>query len=239
MAIKINNSTTGVRVRIDYGSAISSAYSPFTMAGWFKRNTDTTGNEQAMGLYSAATSFDSGAFLGKVVAAGTWRSEPNAVDILSAASTPADATLDQWQYVAIVVIGQFTSGYAYWGTGSTLYQTTGIALASNTSRQHIVLGTYNDNSSDSFKGEIAHFRVWNAQLSQANLEAEMVSTTAVRGTGSGLLLDWGFVADATDGSGLGKNGTVSGTVTYTAGPTLGGGSSVMNIANFYNRLRAA
>ena len=133
-------------------------------------------------------------------------------------------TVGTWYKVAIV----FKAGSydAYIGTeGVTALTKTSNTMANITTNDYTGVGASQFSSTEWFNGRLANLRVWNAELTQAQLESEFQSTIPI--ITSNLLGHW-FPPTMTSGSPLAAatgvdliDGNGGGTPDYTveAGPT--------------------
>lgn len=139
-------------------------------------------------------------------------------------------TAGNWYRVAISIPstgGSTATGTLYTATeaGATS-STSGTVSAGNDADRVTIGGRGNGDTSEWWNGRVAHARMWEAALSQAEVEAEWASTTPVRT--SGLWADWPLLVhtDLTDASGNGRNLSAGSTATTTeADPPLGGSVS--------------
>lgn len=134
------------------------------------------------------------------------------------AATHADGT---WGYYAIVVSGGAWAAYWYDDTGA---RTTirASAWTGASTPNYVAIGDTNTIFGAGAQGQYRYLRMWNAALSDADLEAEFAATSAVRT--SDLRGDWPL-ADSTDDSDASGNGntlTLSGTIgTSSEEPPIG------------------
>jgi hypothetical protein len=221
MAIRLNNGGTSDYVYFDGSAAplrIVGDSVPFTMACW-ARIRGGAGNRRVISKIGSAQGFTS--------AMHALRAETSNVFQINNGSSSEDmvaVTADQWFYLVTNPTGVF-GGNGYYGTTTTLTLSSGL-LSTSAAMGHLMVGAYDASGSDAAPVEVAHLRCWQATLTKDELEDEMVSTTSVITTN--LWLAWEFVANANDGSGNGRNGTVNGsTFSYVDGPTLTAPGSVL------------
>lgn len=134
------------------------------------------------------------------------------------AATHADGT---WGYYAIVVSGGAWAAYWYDDTGA---RTTirASAWAGASTPNYVAIGDTNTIFGTGAQGQYRYLRMWNAALSDADLEAEFAATSAVRT--SDLRGDWPLAdsTDDSDSSGNGNTLTLSGTIgTSSEEPPIG------------------
>lgn len=134
------------------------------------------------------------------------------------AATHADGT---WGYYAIVVSGGAWAAYWYDDTGA---RTTirASAWTGASTPNYVAIGDTNTSFGTGAQGQYRYLRMWNAALSDADLEAEFAATSAVRT--SDLRGDWPLAdsTDDSDSSGNGNTLTLSGTIgTSSEEPPIG------------------
>lgn len=134
------------------------------------------------------------------------------------AATHADGT---WGYYAIVVSGGAWAAYWYDDTGA---RTTirASAWTGASTPNYVAIGDTNTIFGTGAQGQYRYLRMWNAALSDADLEAEFAATSAVRT--SDLRGDWPLAdsTDDSDSSGNGNTLTLSGTIgTSSEEPPIG------------------
>ena len=139
-------------------------------------------------------------------------------------------TAGNWYRVAISIPstgGSTATGTLYTATAAgATSSASGTVSAGNDADRVTIGGRGNGDTSEWWNGRVAHARMWEAALSQAEVEAEWASTTPVRT--SGLWADWPLLVhtDLTDASGNGRNLSAGSTATTTeADPPLGGSVS--------------
>lgn len=214
MAIQLNASGATTYVTYD-GTASPIAQSgdnDFGFCAWLRRDTDTGAADHCVDVWDALTgsAFGYGIIVTSADNYAQWKSGASNTNLTT-------ATVGSWIFCAYRSTGIY-DGTGYYGTSSTLTSASG-SVGTNTTLDCVGCGRYTDATSY-FKGTIAHFRVWARYApTQSEFEAEMVSATPVRT--SNLYLSWDFVADATDASGNGRTGTITGSdFSYVTGPTL-------------------
>jgi hypothetical protein len=192
----------------------------FTVAGHFRLDTD-------INVYSVAYSIEASgehlliATTGDGVTINSYLGADNSWGITYTAGV--------WRYLAFTysagtTVQRYADGTAV--TGDPLTRNFGSGAAS-------VMRVGKDSSpSQRFEGCVERLRIWNAVLSDAELDAEMASATVVRT--ANLYGDYPLTADADDISGNANHWTVNGTPDYVAGPFGGGG--VSSKPNYYARL---
>lgn len=219
MAIQLNSSAADTYVAYDGTAAPISASgaNDFTIAAWVSRETDTGTVDNVFGAFDASSGTASGRYI-------SVNASDNYIVTGATTNTLTAATLAQWTYLTYGTTGIY-DGDSRYGTSTTLTNVA-ASVGTNTTLFYLLLGRYTDGTSY-FKGKIAHFRAWKSKLTLAQLEAEMVSATPV--ITANLYLDWEFDGNANDGSGNGRNGTITGsTFAYVDGPLAGGASAVIS-----------
>lgn len=213
MAAKLNAAgTTTYFTRDASAAAISTVGSAWSMCGWIYLDTNTGSVEEVAAI---GTDPASNARIGFRI--GT---SDNIIEIVKDGDSDynlgAVSALGVWTFVAYSTPSIF-AGDGYYGTTTTVTHNGSAPVNFSSTLDFVMVGRLTGASQDFFKGRIAHLRIWQAVLSQAEFEAEMVSATAVRATNL-----WGayeFAADGNDSSGHGYNLTQNGTdLSYVAGP---------------------
>jgi hypothetical protein len=175
MALRLNNGVSDQWMHWDgNGTNIKTdGNTDWCMGGWFYWDTDAGINEYAAAIGPVTSG--AGAVHGIRVSSTT-----NLWQTTAAAQTEiTPATTGQWIYLACGATTN-ASGAAWHGTSTTLTQVSGQANSA-TAMDCIILGHNPASGNSSFRGRIAHLRVWSGVLlSTAEWEAEMVSATAVQ-----------------------------------------------------------
>jgi hypothetical protein len=134
---------------------------------------------------------------------------------------------EQWIFIAWTIAGTAAGqmhGYLARDGDGTLEVIQNTAVV--TSFTAAMLSAGNNSYSEYLDGDMAHVRVWDAELSQAEVEAEWASARAVRTTN--LHLEW-RLADNTDTNDLSvnaRNPTIGGTLESGTHPPVGSGIAV-------------
>jgi hypothetical protein len=246
MALRLNNGVSDEWAHWDgAGTNIKTdGNTDWGMGGWFYWETDAGINEYAAAIGPVVSGAGTTHALRVSSATNSWQIDA------AGTTTLLGATLGQWIYVAW---GATTSGSgrAWYGTGTTL---TEVAAQPNsgTAMDCIIFGHTPASGNSSFRGRIAYPRVFSGAMpSQADWEAEMISTTPVGGVGGALLssLFAAYLFDSSgsasaylnDVSGNGRHLTGVNTgflVNCVADPTLGGSTqsnAPRAAALYYNR----
>lgn len=127
-----------------------------------------------------------------------------------------------WMFAAVAINGGTrVSYYADEGATTLTAYSTGAWSSSSAQLSELSIGFVNY-FGDSSRGRIAHWRLWGATLSQAELEAELVSATAVRTSNLTMEYRFGNGTLTTDSSGNGRTLTVypASSPSFTADPTF-------------------
>lgn len=133
--------------------------------------------------------------------------------------------VDQWRMLAVTVNGTTaTDGKIYTRVvGGTTKVTTGAVTGGSTPTGLTLYGRSPTDANEWFNGGLAYMRIWSAVLSQAEIEAEWASATAVRS--SGLWANWPLLTDLNDISGNARHLTAGTTaLTVEDNPPIEAGS---------------
>jgi hypothetical protein len=227
VAVQLNNGVTNEYAFLyNDGTPISTgATDSWSMGLWFYRDTDRATNE-----YLALVANDA---VGVATSGSGIRI--SSADALQSTTAGAGTTIQAAQGTASWIYAAVTfgngSGTSYYGTSTTLTAGSGGGRANVAGvLDSVVIGRNVVTSpANIFSGRIAHMRLWTGALSQAEFEAEMVSTTAIKS--SGLWAAYEFpnngITFQSDSSGNGRTLALAGLTfggNYIAGPTLGGSS---------------
>jgi hypothetical protein len=174
MALQLNNGVTNELAKFDgAGSPVcAGGADAWTMAAWVYRDSGAGTSQFPLSLsadYSGGT--DMIAF--RHVAANNYT-----VYKFGDADYTLTAAAGSWIYLAFTMSASGFTGTGYHGTTTTLTSVSG-PVATTAALDSITVGCW-PSTGDPFKGRIAHIRFWEAELSEAELESEMVSATAVR-----------------------------------------------------------
>ena len=122
----------------------------------------------------------------------------------------AAMTEDVWYFVAMTING--TTGNLYRGTESSAVTNASGTVAAQASSYRVYIGSDGSSSAYPCFADIAHVRMWDAILTESELNAERTSATAVRT--SNISAEWRMVDAAgklTDSSGQSRPLTASST----------------------------
>lgn len=144
---------------------------------------------------------------------------PEYYDGTAADAGSANASTGVWYHVAVVRAGTSVKTYV---NGVIDIDTTANTINNTTT---VYLGTW-EGTSDMLDGRMAYARLWTVALSEAEIDAEMPSTTPVRT--ANLWANWPLASDLNDTSGNARHLTHGGTPSYSAQPDISGGVPVVN-----------
>ncbi len=183
MSLVVNASGDYIRRTTNLPSATT-----FTLAAWYKRVAHVEDNQVILSVNSAGTFT-----VGMTQAVDLWRVQAGS-SINSVSNGPA---LDTWYYLALTCAGTGATDTTFriWSAAGTLIETLQATGQVQTVTSVQVL---NSGFGQYTSGKAAYGRLWDAVLSQAELEAELASSTIVRTAN----INTAFGADsATDVSG--------------------------------------
>lgn len=229
MAVRFDAATD----RISLITSVPDPTTGITVAGWAHVSVDTNNNAVFIRIHASdgasttinlATDSDGLGGPGYFTGGGS---------LVSATNMAVGA----WRKVAVTCTG--TTGTLYVATPVGATEVDGGTVGGAASPTGLTFGARAHNDGDeSFNGRLAYWRLWTSVLSQAQIEAEWLSTTPV--VTANLWADWPLetAADLTDHSGNGRNLTAGSTavttedgpplatdVTGTAGANLGGSTA--------------
>lgn len=214
-----------------------------TIAGWFKRTADNNAYEVAIAIqtWNAADHWKS--WMAVLPSVETGYEDHLALgNANGGAVNPWPTTLvalDTWYYLAMVWDGdQHYLGYWYSWNGSslTLIDSTVQSAISYVNYTPTSLEIMADTDASRYlTGKCCYVRVWDAALTQAEIEAELVSSVIIRTTNINTALGpCNSSSFANDVSGNGRNWTLGAGLTTSdfdsdvpSGLTGGGGSAVI------------
>jgi hypothetical protein len=204
-------------------SEITMPSQSFTCVCWFKRTADKTGDYEAFISLRGSSHI-----LIRMDSTNSWNNlaSGSAVDLTGALPTGA------WFALAVSANASNTKVYWYNSAGTLVSSNTTGAAPTSFNADDLTLGNDNEaNESRNIEGKISLGRVWNVALSQAQIEAELASSTAV--VTSGLLAKFEDDPAAATPSWTESSLTLDG-ADYPTLPYSGGGSSVAPLAaNYY------
>lgn len=192
----------------------------FTVAGWFNIVSDRTGQwRYFIALENATTNATDWALL------GLRDNNEFGIDNRSGSGTfSSTPSVGTWFYAALYAIGNNTSDLkGIW------WNTSGVAVTTQVGGSHgaftpAVLYIGND-SYDEWNGiKFAHVKVWDAALTQTELEQEMWSVRPQRMANLNVWSPLFVHGDVNDYSGNGRNWTAGGTLSTEDGPPVSWGA---------------
>ena len=177
------------------------AVNAVTMAGWVKLGASTAGTDRVVCGIAPFASVN-GPRIAKR-SDNNWYCEFNWETTNGWSPAPAE---DVWVYVAVVSDG--TNGItAYWWNSSGTLQDTMTDAGEQTGTAFYMTVAARPQTGVGYIGKYAYWKVWDAALSQSDIEADMFSPTFVRTTNA----NCGFSDSATDIGPNGRDWTLSGT----------------------------
>lgn len=215
MAVRFDAATDAYTTSIGVGAPTGSTY---TASCWIYLTTDRNAFSGPWGLATNVSNY---------IQADT-DTDGTTLKIWSATAsfTVRALTLATWYYLAVVVNGTANcTSYISEGTAEALVTASSVAMGAPNAPQRLSIGDGFPGNGEWWNGRVAAFKLWDAALTQAEIEAERVSVGPVRG--SSLLRYHPFVvADTLDYSGNGNTLTAGGTATATeAGPPIPRGAT--------------
>lgn len=201
--------------RISFAGPMFAVGSGFTITAWAYVSVDTDANSTFARLHASSG--------GSTVA--TWAtgsdglSGPNYFTGGGSVTNSTNMAVGAWRKIAISCSG--TTGRSYVAPVGGATEVDSGAVAVGTPDGLTLGGRGPADSSEPFNGRLAYVRVWTAELSQAQIEAEWASATVVRT--ANLWANWPLTdsTNLTDQSGNGRNLTAGTTAVSTeADPPL-------------------
>jgi len=141
---------------------------------------------------------------------------------VSSQSFASNPTTGSWMFVALTSDGTTLRGY--WSHAGSAFVTASITTLSFTSVQ---LSIGNDSYNEYCDVEIENVYVYDAALTQAELEQQMYRALPVRTANLNIWSRLQISTDVTDYSGNGRNWTSGGTLASASGPPLAWGAPVL------------
>jgi hypothetical protein len=196
----------------------------FTIAGWVKFTTSSAGtNRQICGLFTNGSTSN--------CACRQWTDNNFMADAenLGNPVSPAPAD-DVWVYLALT--GAAATGsptLRWWNASGTLQATEGAAGNPSGTAIYLCVGNEGRLLDRGRVGKYAYWKVWDEELTQGQIEADMFSPTVVRTTN----FNTGFADTGTDIGPNGRNWTLTGTGTDSDTPPLASGGAIARLAAVY------
>lgn len=201
--------------RISFSGSMFAVGSGFTITAWAYVSVNT-GTFATFGRLHAS----SGSSTVATWAAGSdGLSGPSYFTGGGTVSNSTGMAVGAWRKIAISCSG--TTGKSYVNTVGGITEVDSGTVGVGTPDGITLGGRAPADSSEPFNGRLAYVRIWTAELTQSEIEAEWASTTPVRS--SGLWASWPLTdsTDLTDHSGNGRNLTAGSTAVSTeADPPL-------------------
>ncbi|MFB6937583.1 LamG-like jellyroll fold domain-containing protein [Streptomyces chartreusis] len=227
--------------RISFAGTMFAVGSGFTATAWAWVSVDTDANATIGRLHASS----GGSTIATWATGSDGLSGPNYFTGGGSVSNATNFAVGAWRKIAISCSG--TTGKSYIATVGGATEVDSGTVGVGTPDGITLGGRAPADSSERFDGRLAYVRVWSAELSQSEIEAEWASTTPVRT--SGLWADWPLTdsSDLTDHSGNGRNltagpsavsteadpplgGSVTGSATGTFGPLTGTATGVRTVS---------
>ncbi len=214
--------------RISYSGSMFAVGSGFTITAWAYVSVDTDANATFARLHASS----GGSTIATWATGSDGLSGPNYFTGGGSITNATNMAVGAWRKIAISCSG--TTGRSYVNTIGGTTEVDSGTVSVGTPDGITLGGRAPADSSEPFNGRLAYVRVWTAELTQVQIEAEWASTTPVRT--ANLWASWPLTdaTDLTDHSGNGRNlsaGTtavsteadppLSGSVTGTAAGLLG------------------
>lgn len=181
-----------------------------TVCGWFRTRVDRDDFSTYWRLSSS----------GGTVQTCAANSDGLDINLFTLSGSLADTyanSVDEWVYVAVTDNGTTVTQYAIPLDGATVSQNDTVGTGAVD--QICIGGRASGDATEWFNGNAAYVRVFADTLTEAEVEAESASTSAVLTAWA----DWPLVEDLDDDSGNARNLTVvSGEPAYEAGPNIEG-----------------
>lgn len=212
MAVRFDAATD----RISLLTTVPDPAAGITIAGWAYVSVDTNNNAVFVRLHAA----DGGSTTLNFATDSDGLGGPGYFTVGGSILASTGMAVGAWRKVAVTCTG--TSGTVYVATPGGATEVDAGTVSGAASPTGLTFGARAHNNGDeSFNGRLAYWRLWTTVLSQAQVEAEWLSTTPV--VTSNLWADWPLAsaADLTDHSGNGRDLTAGSTaVTTEDGPPL-------------------
>jgi hypothetical protein len=195
----------------------------FTISGWVKFTTSSAGTNRI--ICSIATN---GSTSGADLRQWTDNTYSAAGATLGNPVSPAPAD-DVWVYVALT--GATANGaptMRWWNASGTLQDTQAGADPGSGTGLYLCVGNEGRLLDRGRVGKYAYWKVWDEELTQGQIEADMFSPTVVRTTN----FNTGFADSATDIGPNGRNWTLSGTGTDSDTPPVDLGADLIRYNSF-------
>ncbi|MCZ4602919.1 hypothetical protein O3S80_03860 [Streptomyces sp. Lzd4kr] len=201
--------------RISFAGTMFAVGSGFTATAWAYVSVDTNANSTFARLHASS----GGGTIATWATGSDGLSGPNYFTGGGSVTNATNMAVGEWRKIAISCAG--TTGKSYVATVGGATEVDSGTVAVGTPDGLTLGGRAPADSSEVFDGRLAYVRVWTAELTQAEIEAEWASVTPV--VTANLWADWPLTdsTDLTDHSGNGRNLTAGSTAVSTeADPPL-------------------
>lgn len=205
--------------RMSFSGTMFAVGSGFTATAWVYVVTDTNDFATFARLHASS----GGSTIVTWATSGDGLGGPNYFTSGGSVSNGTNMAVGAWRKVAVSCSG--TTGKSYVATVGGATEVDSGTVAVGTPSGITVGGRAPSDATEWLNGRIAHLRIWTAELSQAEIEAEWASATPVRT--SGLWADWPLTGagDLNDASGNGRHLSAGSTaVTTEDGPPITAGA---------------
>lgn len=213
--------------RISYSGTMFAVGSGFTITAWAWVSVDTDANATFARLHASS----GGSTIATWATGSDGLSGPNYFTGGGSISNSTNMAVGAWRKIALTCSGTIGKSYVNTIGGTTEVDSGTVAVGTP---DGITLGGRAPaDASEWYNGRLAYVRVWTAELTQTQIEAEWASATPVRT--ANLWADWPLTnaADLTDHSGNGRNLTAGSTAVSTeADPPLAGSVTGTATATF-------
>jgi hypothetical protein len=197
--------------RVSRAGAVPDPTAGFTILGWARVDTDTNAAATLARVWTAALTTVATFATGNDGLTG-----PNYFTGGGTVSSSTNFVPGEWRRVAFTCLGTNGTVYAATALGATEVDA-GIVAGNPTPAGVTLAGRDTSDGSETLVGTLAYWRIFPTQLSQAQVEAEWASPTAVQPAWA----DWPLAADLNDISGNARHLSAGTTpVDFVAGPDL-------------------
>jgi hypothetical protein len=220
--------------RISFAGTMFAVGSGFTMTAWAYVSVDTDANATFARLHASS----GGSTIATWATGSDGLSGPNYFTGGGSITNATNMAVGEWRKIAISCSG--TTGKSYVNTIGGTTEVDSGTVGVGTPDGITLGGRAPADASEPFNGRLAYVRVWTAELTQVEIEAEWASATPV--VTSGLWADWPLTdaTDLTDHSGNGRNLSAGSTAVSTeADPPLDGSVTGTALAAFGGLTAAA
>ncbi|MFL1903084.1 LamG-like jellyroll fold domain-containing protein [Streptomyces tauricus] len=203
--------------RVSFAGSMFAVGAGFTITAWAYTSVDTDANSTFARLHASS----GGSTIATWATGSDGLSGPNYFTGGGSVTNATNMAVGAWRKIAISCSG--TTGRSYVATVGGATEADSGTVAVGTPDGLTLGGRAPGDSSEPFNGRLAYVRVWTAELTQTQIEAEWASPAPVRT--ANLWADWPLTdaTDLTDHSGNGRNLTAGTTaVTTEADPPLAG-----------------